>query len=115
PVEKYPHNVLLEIALDTGVIGALVFVVTVGAGLHRMGGLALARRGRDSARAALIASLLVFALVNGMVSSGIAGNGGIWLALGLGAGLGAGAATRSARVRAARRRTPPARSVLPSA
>jgi O-antigen ligase len=82
----YPHNLVLEVAAELGVVGLLLLAAIVwtgGAQAHR------AWRGSDRpVEAGFALALLAYALLNAMFSGDIAGNGQIWLAVGLGGGLG---------------------------
>jgi O-antigen ligase len=84
--EKYPHNIILELWVELGVFGVLAFVVCVGSALLRLGTLTTLG-GEAGALASLIVALLVFGLVNALVSSDITGNADLWRWLGLGSGL----------------------------
>ena len=60
--------------------------LAIGASLYRLGGLTL-RGGEPGALAGLLFALIVYSVVNAMVSGDIAGNNAIWLWMGLGSGL----------------------------
>ncbi|MDZ4232633.1 MAG: O-antigen ligase family protein [Dietzia sp.] len=73
----YPHNVLLEIAGEAGLFAALVFVGVVAWAIWR-----LWRRG-ETLGDKLTLALLVYFLVNALVSGDINSNRGLWLFLGV--------------------------------
>jgi O-antigen ligase len=87
PENLYPHNLLLEIASELGVVGlALIFGILV------TGAVTILRNSRaaldqDRARAALVVSLFVAAVTNAMFSGDLTTNGPVWLAIGLGVGM----------------------------
>lgn len=87
PTEPYPHNILLEMAAELGVVGALILL-----GVLLSAAVALARAwrassGRDSLDAAVIIALFVAAIVNALFSGAISDNKEIWLWAGLGLGM----------------------------
>ena len=100
PAEPYPHNILLEVAAELGVVGLLLLsgvIVSAAASLAR----AWRTTGeRDKLDAAVVITLFVVALVNALFSGAIADNKEVWIWGGL--GLGMSARTMAARVRAAR-------------
>jgi O-antigen ligase len=95
--EKYPHNIFLELWVELGIVGTIIFAVGIGSAFVRLGALT-SFHGETGALAGLIFSLLMFDLVNAFVSSDITGNAGLWQWMGLGSGL-----VASARVGAGRR------------
>ena len=98
PFERYPHNVVVELLLELGLVGVALFALVVGAALVRLGRLALLG-GETGALGGLLLSLFVFSLVNAMFSGDVAGNGALWVWLGLGSGV-------AAAVRGRRREAP---------
>ena len=84
--ERYPHNIVLETWAELGVLGVALLVLAIGASLYRLGGLTL-RGGEPGALAGLLFALIVYSVVNAMVSGDLAGNKDIWLWMGLGSGL----------------------------
>jgi O-antigen ligase len=103
--EKYPHNIVLELWAELGIFGVAAFVLCLGSAIARLTALS-ATGGETGALAGLIVALLVFGLINALVSSDIAGNAGLWGWMGLGTGL---AATRAPGLAGARRRIAPER------
>jgi O-antigen ligase len=86
PGELYPHNLLLEVAAELGLVGLLLVAGTL---LYGVVALVQAWRGGEEARpaVALVSALLVSMLLNSLVSSNLPTNNGLWLAVGLAAGL----------------------------
>lgn len=87
PSEMYPHNLLLEVASELGLVGLLLVLGTL---LYAVGALVQAWRGAgDEARPAVafVAAILVSMLLNSLVSSNLPTNNGLWLAVGLATGL----------------------------
>ncbi len=106
--ERYPHNIVLETWAELGILGIALLALAIGASLYRLGGLTL-RGGEPGALAGLLFALIVYSVVNALVSGDIAGNNAVWLYMGLGSGLvmASSAAVRS-RVPVRRRApTPP--------
>jgi O-antigen ligase len=106
--ERYPHNIVLETWAELGLVGVALLVLAIGASLYRLGGLTL-RGGEPGALAGLLFALIVYSVVNAMVSGDIAGNNAIWVYMGLGSGL-VMAASSAVAARGATRRhasTPP--------
>jgi O-antigen ligase len=102
PTEMYPHNLLLEVSAELGLLGLALLL-----GLLISGGVVLVatcRRAvsRDRVRAALVLSLFVAALVNAMFSGDVSTNSDVWLALGLGVGLAPEAVRAGRRMREGR-------------
>ena len=85
--ENYPHNLLLEIASELGVIGLVPLLLTLGVGFFTITG--AIRRGPASDRGltVLVAALLTSAFVNALFSTDIPANYDVWLYLGLGVGM----------------------------
>jgi O-antigen ligase len=86
PDLRYPHNIVLEAAVELGVLGAVLLLGTL-----ILGALTLRRamrvRGEGQQHMVIaIATLGAFALVNAMFSGDVAANAGVWLAIGLAVG-----------------------------
>jgi O-antigen ligase len=86
PIVDYPHNMLLESAVELGLLGlflVVAFVVTSWLMLSR------ARRflGAGETQTAAVIALFTSALVNAMFSGDIPTNASLWLYAGLGVGL----------------------------
>lgn len=86
----YPHNIVLEVGAELGVIGILALAAFVISVIARLLGL-LARGGEDAGWAGLLLTLFVFALVNAQFSGDVPYNEGLWLWGGLASGLAAAA------------------------
>jgi len=90
PSELYPHNILLESAVELGVVG-LASVIGIIAGMAaRLLAAWRAALGTEKLEFALLISLLVTAVVNALISGAIQDNADVWLW----GGLGVGASTR---------------------
>jgi O-antigen ligase len=83
----YPHNIVLEVAVETGVLGAAALLALLGGFLISLRD--AWRRAGDSDRltVALVAALFASALVNAFLSGAIQDNAAIWIAGGLAVGL----------------------------
>jgi len=78
----YPHNLFLELAAELGVMGLLLSLGLVFIPLARL------VLGRHPARdASLAGALMIYCLVNALVSSDVTGNFPLWLAAGVTASL----------------------------
>ena len=75
----YPHNLFLELTVETGVVGLLLFLAVVGVALRPV---SLERLRRDP-QALCAMMLFVSALSNAMTTGDLPGNRAIFLALGL--------------------------------
>jgi len=82
PGINYPHNLFLESAAELGLPGLALSLMFVLAPLGR-----LVFRQKKTKETALAVSLLVFCLVNAMLSGDIPGNYLLWLAAGVAASL----------------------------
>ncbi len=76
---SYPHNLFLELTVETGVVGLLLFLAVVGVALRPV---SLERLRRDP-QALCAMMLFVSALSNAMTTGDLPGNRAIFLALGL--------------------------------
>src|SRR4029079_19297355 len=87
PIEKYPHNLVLETASELGVVGVLLLVAVV---VSAFASLAWAWKARDErlrGQVSPAAALLVMALVNAGFSGDITANSRIWFFVGLATGI----------------------------
>jgi O-antigen ligase len=82
----YPHNIVLEVGSELGVLGILAFAVFAIAVIVRLLGL-LARGGDYAGWAGLLLTLFTFSLVNAQFSGDVPYNEGLWLWGGLASGL----------------------------
>jgi O-antigen ligase len=90
----YPHNIVLEVGAELGILGLLAlaaFVISVVVRLLRL----LRGGGETAGWAGLLLTLFVFALVNAQFSGDVPYNSGLWLWGGIATGLAAAARTRS--------------------
>jgi O-antigen ligase/uncharacterized protein (DUF3084 family) len=85
--ERYPHNIVLELLAELGVVGGLIFAGFVGSTVVAL--VRVYRRGLadDRAQAAAVAALFAAAMVNAMFSGDLPTNGAVWVAAGLAIGL----------------------------
>jgi O-antigen ligase len=86
----YPHNIVLEVGSELGVIGLLALAAFVLSVIARLLGL-LSRGGEDAGWSGLLLTLFVFSLVNAQFSGDVPYNSGLWLWGGLASGLAAAA------------------------
>lgn len=85
--EQYPHNILLEVAVELGAVGLVALLVMIGGMLARLGSLWRTTVGPDRLQAALIIALFTSSLVNACVSGAIQDNRDIWIWGGIGLGM----------------------------
>lgn len=82
-VRLYPHNIFLEILVETGIVGLLLFVLLATLALHRF---ARAYRGTPQTQQGLLVAtmgLFLFFLFNASVSGDISGNRPLFAAIAL--------------------------------
>ncbi len=82
----YPHNIVMEVGSELGVLGLIALGAFVLSVIARLLGL-LARRGEDAGWAGLLLTLFVFSLVNAQFSGDVPYNTGLFLWAGLASGL----------------------------
>lgn len=78
----YPHNILLELAAETGVLGLALYLGLVGMVLWRL----LSRLGTESGQESLwltLLAMLLFMLSNAMVSGDLSDNRDLWMFAGV--------------------------------
>jgi O-antigen ligase len=85
--EQYPHNILLEVAVELGAIGLVALLVMIGGMLARLGSLWRSTGGTERLQVALIIALFTSALVNACVSGAIQDNRDVWIWGGIGLGM----------------------------
>ncbi len=93
PSELYPHNLLLESAVELGVLGLASVVGIIGGMIGRMVAAWRAALGTEKLEFALLISLLMTSIVNALISGAIQDNSEVWLW----GGLGIAASTRLVR------------------
>ena len=86
----YPHNIVLEIGSELGILGLLAFAAFVISVIVRLLGL-LARGGESAGWSGLLLTLFMFSLVNAQFSGDMPYNSGLWLWGGIAGGLAAAA------------------------
>ena len=87
PLEVYPHNLALEVAVELGLLGLVPLVLALIAGVVAIARSVRAPLESDRGLSVLVAALFTAALVNAMFSADITANSDVWLLLGLGVGL----------------------------
>lgn len=85
----YPHNILLEVATELGLVGAIALLVFLGSSIRRLVRLWRSTEGADQLTSALLISLFTMAFINACFSGAIQDNREIWLWSGLAIGMGA--------------------------
>lgn len=94
---EYPHNILLEVSVEFGLVGLSLLVLVLGgfvSALYRCWRLA---QGADRLVVALFVSLFLTGFVNANFSDPIQGNGSLWLWGGLTIGMSARLMAQSSR------------------
>jgi O-antigen ligase len=86
---SYPHNLLLEVATELGLVGLVLLLVILGAFVRALDRCRRLSSGQERITAALLISLLLTAFVNANFSSPIQGNGSVWLWGGVAVGMSA--------------------------
>jgi len=87
----YPHNILLEVLNETGLVGLSALLALLAAGI------AVAVRLARTPGLAFCAAGITFAFVEALASGNVNDNGVLWLMLGLTIAVGQAASTRGAR------------------
>lgn len=80
--QVYPHNILLELAAETGLVGLSLYLTIVGMVLWRLLCNLSKQTGHDALNLTLLAMIL-FAILNAMVSGDLSDNRDLWLFAGL--------------------------------
>lgn len=104
PGELYPHNILLEVSVELGLVGALLIVGIVASSMRRLFALWRAASGRDKLDAAVLVTLFLIALLNALFSGAIQDNTELWVWAGLGLGMSARLTVERLRTRRVRTR-----------
>ena len=79
PTFRYPHNLLFEVACENGSIGLLILLLFITIIIVRGFKLTAVLVNEDKLLASYIFALIVFSLLNSMVSGDITMNAEIWL------------------------------------
>ena len=87
PIEKYPHNILLEVGSELGLVGLILLIAVVVSGFASLAWVWKTRDERLRGQVSLVAALLVMALVNAGFSGDVTANSDIWLLVGLATGI----------------------------
>lgn len=85
--ESYPHNILLEMAAELGIIGAVAFIAMAASIVRRLIVLWRRTHGRLQLEVTLLIALFLSALVNAIFSGAVQDNSDLWLWGGLGVGV----------------------------
>jgi O-antigen ligase len=85
--ELYPHNILLEAAVELGVVGLVIVAWLIVASLRRMIAAWRTAVGTDRLEASMLMALFMAALVNALFSGAVQDNRELWLWAGLGLGM----------------------------
>jgi O-antigen/teichoic acid export membrane protein/O-antigen ligase len=85
----YPHNLLLEMATELGIVGLVLVLMVLGSFIRALGRCHRLAVGTDRTTIALVISLFLTALVNANFSDPIQGNGSVWLWGGVAIGMSA--------------------------
>ena len=102
----YPHNLLLEMATELGLVGLVLVLMVLGSFIRALARCWRVAVGTDKTTIALVISLFLTALVNANFSDPIQGNGSIWIWGGVAMGMSARLARgRRSRTRARRSAT----------
>jgi O-antigen ligase len=80
--QVYPHNILLELAAETGLVGLGLYLIVVGMVLWRLLADLSRKPGQEHLFLTLLAMLL-FTLLNAMVSGDLSDNRDMWLFAGI--------------------------------
>ncbi len=80
--QKYPHNILLELAAETGLVGLGLYLAVVGMVLERL--LRGWQQRMETSHLCLVfLTLVLFTLLNAMVSGDLSDNRDMWLFAGM--------------------------------
>jgi O-antigen ligase len=90
----YPHNLLLEIATELGLIGLIALLIALGGFIQALGRCWRLTVGSERLVGVLLIAMFVTALVNAMFSDPIQGNRSVWLWGGIAVGMSARLAAR---------------------
>jgi O-antigen ligase len=87
--EVYPHNLLVEVGAELGILGLILLVGAVFAAVRMLAATRRSLVEGVSTRASLVIAMFVMAVTNSMLSGDIPTNSSLWLAMGVGLGLSA--------------------------
>lgn len=106
PTLLYPHNLLLEMSVELGLVGTLLIVSVIVGFAARLFRVWRSTGGRDKVEAAALIALFVMIFVNALFSGAIQDNAELWIWGGMGVGM-------SSRLVARRRGDRPAHTIGP--
>jgi O-antigen ligase len=86
-LESYPHNILLEVAAELGIVGAVAFIAMASSVMRRLIVLWRKTHARLQLEVTLLIALFLSALVNAIFSGAIQDNSDLWLWSGLAIGV----------------------------
>ncbi len=93
----YPHNLLLEVSTELGLVGLVALLCVLGGFIQALGRCWRMSEGRERLLSALLIAMFLTALINAQFSDPIQSNGSVWLwggiAVGMAARLASGRAT----------------------
>jgi O-antigen ligase len=87
PVLQYPHNILLEVGVELGIVGLLAVATMIGSIFSRLVAVWRWATGPERLEASLLISLVLMALVNAFFSGAIQDNRDVWMWGGVGLGM----------------------------
>jgi O-antigen ligase len=99
PTLPYPHNLLLEMSVELGIVGLLLILGVIASFTNRLFSAWRAMNGRDKIEAATLISLFVMAFVNAMFSGAIQDNSELWVWGAIGVGMSSRLAVRRRALR----------------
>ncbi len=94
PILPYPHNLLLEMSVELGVVGTLLITGVIVGFATRLAGAWRTTSGRDKIEAATLTALFVMIFVNSLLSGAIQDNSELWIWGGMGVGMSSRLAVR---------------------
>ncbi|HEX3975028.1 MAG TPA: O-antigen ligase family protein [Solirubrobacteraceae bacterium] len=92
----YPHNLLLEVSTELGLVGLVALLCVLGGFIRALGRCWRMTEGRLRLLTALLIAMFLTALVNAQFSDPIQGNGSVWLWGGIAVGMAARLESRRA-------------------
>jgi O-antigen ligase len=87
PTLPYPHNLLLEMSVELGLVGALIIIGVIASFATRLLIVWRKMNGRDKIEAATLIALFVMIFVNALFSGAIQDNAELWVWGGMGVGM----------------------------
>jgi O-Antigen ligase len=97
PTLPYPHNLLLEMSVELGIVGILLIIGVIAGFATRLRVVWQTMNGRDKIDAATLIALFVMIFVNALFSGAIQDNAELWVWGGMGVGMSSRLAVRRRR------------------